>query len=259
MNPEPPLFISRLDPHIPPKVHRLRQHDAAHFTADDKREATAVLAEALHGILDTVFTQLLLDIEHSYGAPGAHTRALESAHDTINDVKYRIDHYLGWVIKFLSNKRLVPGIAHYETMVHELADAELAFAGFSIPKELGQRAEVELREMKAGTRTDSADGIELLIDFLDFSASPMIREPIELMRFNAVVTKTLYGVLHFAQGHIRKELRKLPPVMPPELLPLLARHMETFLVFEETELHDKLARAPEPGSVAAASGRGTKP
>lgn len=256
MNPEPPLFVSRLDPHIPPRVQRLRQLDVPHFTAADKREATAVLAEALHGILDTVFTQLVLDIEDSYGAPGAHTRALHSAHDTINDVKYRIDHYLGWVIKFLSNKRLVPGIAHYETMVHELPDAGLAFAGFSVPKELGGRAEVELREMKAGTRTESSEGIELLIEFLDVSSDPIIREPIELMRFNKVVTKTLYGVLNFAQGHIRKELRKLPSVMPPELLPLLARHMENFLVFEESELQEKLERAPEPGSVAARQGRG---
>ena len=91
MNPEPPLFVSRLDPHIPPRVQRLRRLDVPHFTADDKREATAVLAEALHGILDTVFTHLLLDIEDSYGEPGGHTRALKSAHDTIGDVKYRID------------------------------------------------------------------------------------------------------------------------------------------------------------------------
>lgn len=256
MDPQPPLFISRLDPHIPPRVQRLRQLDVPQFTTEDKREATAVLAEALHGILDTVFTQLVLDIEESYGEPGPHTRALKSAHDTIGDVKYRIDHYLGWVIKFLSNKRLVPGIAHYDTMVHELPDAGLAFAGFSIPKELGERARVELDEMKAGTRTDSSEGIELLIEFLDVSSDPIIREPIELMRFNRVVTKTLYGVLNFAQGHIRKELRKLPAIMPPELLPLLARHMETFLVFEESELQEKLERAPEPGSVAARQGRG---
>ena len=256
MNPEPPLFISRLDPHIPPRVHRLRQLDVPHFTADDKREATAVLAEALHGILDTVFTHLLLDIEDSYGEPGGHTRALKSAHDTIGDVKYRIDHYLGWVIKFLSNKRLVPGIAHYETMVHELPDAGLAFAGFSIPKELGERARVELGEMKAGTRTDSSEGIELLIEFLDVSSDPIVREPIELMQFNKVVTKTLYGVLNFAEGLVRKELRKLPPVMPPELLPLLARHMETVLVFDESELQEKLESAPEPGSVAARQGPG---
>lgn len=254
MNPEPPLFISRLDSHIPPRVHRLRRHGVADFTAADKREATAVLAEALHGILDTVFTQLVLDIERSYGEPGAHTRALEKAHDTINDVKYKIDHYLGWVVKFLSNKRLVPGIAHYETMVHELPDAGLAFAGFSIPKELGERAHRELAEMKDGTRTNAAEGIELLIEFLDVAQEPIIREPIDLMQFNKVVTKTLYGVLHLAQGHIRKELRRLPAVMPPELLPLLARHMETFLVFEESELQEKLERAPEPGSVAARQG-----
>ena len=256
MSPQPPLFISRLDPHIPPRVQRLRQLDVPHFTAADKREATAVLAEALHGILDTVFTQLLLDIEDSYGEPGPHTRALKSAHDSIGDVKYRIDHYLGWVIKFLSNKRLVPGIAHYDSMVHELPDAGLAYAGFPIPRELGERARTELAEMENGTRTDVSEGVELLIEFLDVSADPIIREPIELMRFNKVVTKTLYGVLHFAQGLVRKELRKLPPVMPADLLPLLARHMETFLVFEESELQEKLERAPAPGSVAARQGRG---
>lgn len=256
MTPEPPLFISRLDPHIAPRLHRLRRQNAGHFTAADKREATALLAEALHGILDTVFTQLIGDIDRSYGEPGPHSRAIKAAEDTINDVKYKIDHYLVWLVKFLSSKRLVPAIAHYDSMVHQLPDTELFFAGFSVPKELGRRAEQELREMKDGTRTNAAEGIELLIEFLDVSVGPVVREPMELMRFNFVVTKTLNGVINLVLGHVGKMLRKLPPVLPPELLPLLARHMETFLVFHEAELEEKLKKAPEPGEIASSTGNG---
>lgn len=255
MTPQPPLFISRLDPHIAPALHRLRRHDAAHFTADDKRAATALLTDALHGILDTVFTQLLDNIEHGYGEPGPHSRAIQAAQHTINDVKYKIDHYLVWVVKFLSNKRLVPAIAHYDSMVHQLPGTDLFFAGFSVPKELGQRAEQEIREMKAGSRTDASDGIELLIEFLEVSVDPVVRTPMELMRFNFVVTKTLNGVLHLALGHVKKMLRKLPQVLPPELLPLLAEHMENFLVFNEKELAEKLAKAAEPREIASGNSK----
>lgn len=255
MNPEPPLFVSRLDPHIPPILHRLRQHDARQFTASDKREATALLADALNGILDTVFTKLIDDIDRNYGEPGPHSKAIKAAEHTINDVKYKIDHYLVWVVKFLSSKRLVPAIAHYDSMVHQLPDTELFYAGFSVPKELGRRAQKELAEMKAGTRTNAAEGIELLIEFLDVSVNPVVREPMELMRFNFVVTKTLNGVLNLALGHVKKMLRKLPPILPPELLPLLARHMETFLVFEEAELAEKIKTAPEPREIASRQAR----
>jgi hypothetical protein len=112
--------------------------------------------------------------------------------------------------------------------------------------------------MKDGTRTDAAEGIELLIEFLEVSVDPVVREPMELMRFNFVVTKTLNGVLHLALGHVRKMLRKLPPVLPPELLPLLARHMETFLVFHEAELEEKLNKAPEPREIASPPDDGNK-
>lgn len=155
------------------------------------------------------------------------------------------------MVKFLSSKRLVPAITHYDSMVHQLPDTDLFYAGFSVPAELGRRAEKELREMKDGTRTDAAQGIELLIEFLEVSVDPVVREPMELMRFNFVVTKTLNGVLNLALGHVKKMLRKLPPILPPELLPLLARHMETFLVFEEAELEEKLKNAPEPREITS--------
>jgi hypothetical protein len=251
MQPQPPLFVSRLDPHIAPALHELKRHTAATFTPEDKRQATALLADALRGMLDTVFTQLLDDIAaHYHGDPSA-LPALKAAQHTIDDVKYKIDHYLGWVVKFLANKRLVPVIQHYDSMVHQVADTDLYYAGFSIPPELGQRAHRELEEMKNGTRTDAKDGIELLIEFIDVSTDPVIRTPMEVMRFNFVVTKTLNGVLHLALNHVKKMLRKLPPVLPPELLPLLAEHMENFLVFEESELEEKVRRAPLPAEVGS--------
>lgn len=251
MKSNPPLFVSRLDAHIAPALHRLRRHDAKQFTADDKREATRLLTDALHGILDTVFTQLIQDIDRSFDTTGPEAKAIRTAENTINDVKHKIEHNLGWIVKFLSSKRLVPVIAHYDSMVHQLPDSEIYYAGFSVPADLGKRAEKELREMKDGTRTSAVEGIELLIEFLDVSIDPVVREPMELMNFNFVVTRTLNGVVNLAHGHVKKMLRKLPPIMPPELLPVLARHMEAFMVFHESELGEKLARAPEPRSIAS--------
>ena len=252
MRSEPPVFVSRIDPHIAPILQRLRQHDASQFTAEDKREATKLLADALHGILDTVFTQLIQNIDRSFDVSGPHSKAIKASEDTINDVKHKIDHYLVWLVKFLSNKRLVPVIAHYDSMVHQLPRTEIYYAGFSISPELGRRAEKELREMKDGTRTSAEEGIELLIEFLDISVDPVVREPMKLMNFNFVVTRTLNGVLNLAMGHVRKMLRKLPPILPPELLPLLAEHMEAFLVFDESELEAKLRNAPEPREISPA-------
>lgn len=255
MQPNPPLFISRLDPHIAPELHRLRTLDARQFSGTDKAAATRLLTDALHGILDTVFTQLIQDIDRNVESNGPHAKAIRASEATINDVKDKIDHYLGWVVKFLSSKRLVPAIAHYDSLVHQLPDGNLHFAGFAIPAALAKRAEVELREMKDGTRTDASEGIELLIEFLDVSVDPVVRVPMELMNFNFVVTRTLNGVLNLGLGMVKKMLRKLAPVLPQELLPVLARHMETFLVFDTTELADKLARMPEPASIDAGATR----
>ena len=150
MSPNPPLFISRLDPHIAPELHRLRALDARQFTSADKATATRLLTDALHGILDTVFTQLIQDIERSVDTHGPHSKAIRAAEDTIDDVKNKIEHNLGWVVKFLSSKRLVPVIRHYDSLVHQLPDSNLYYAGFQISPELARRAEVELREMKDG-------------------------------------------------------------------------------------------------------------
>ena len=49
----------------------------------------------------------------------------------------------------------------------------------------------------------------------------------------------------------KTSVSKLPPILPPELLPLLARHMETFLVFHEAELETKLRQAPEPRDIVS--------
>lgn len=250
MKSAPPLFISRLDAHIAPALHELRQRNARQFSAQDKKQATRLLTDALHGILDTVFTQLIQDIDRNIDTRGPQSGAIRAAEATINDVKDKIDHYLGWVVKFLSSKRLVPVIAHYDAMVHQLPGQGIYYAGFSVPEALGERAQRVLREMKDGTRTDAVEGIELLIEFLDVSVDPVVREPMELMDFNFVVTKTLSGVINLAMGHVKKMLRKLPPILPPELLPLLARHMETFLVFEAQELEEKLQRAPIPAAIA---------
>lgn len=250
MTPEPPLFISRLDNHIAPALHRLRQRDARQFTPDDKREATRLLTDALHGILDTVFSQLIQDIDRNFDTTGPHSGAIRAAEATINDVKHKIDHNLGWIVKFLSSKRLVPVIAHYDAMVHQLPDDDLAYAAFAVPAELGRRAEVVLREMKDGSRSSAEEGIELLIEFMDVSVGPVVRRPMELMDFNFVVTRTLNGVLNLALGHVKRMLRKLPPILPSALLPVLAEHMETFLVFHPDELRTKLQKAPEPKTIA---------
>lgn len=251
MRSEPPLFVSRLDAHIAPALHRLRRHNAKQFTADDKREATRLLTDALHGILDTVFTQLIRDIDRKFDTTGQEAQIMRAAENTINDVKHKIEHNLGWIVKFLSSKRLVPVIAHYDSMVHQLPGTDIYYAGFSVPGDLGQRAEKELREMKDGTRTSAAEGIELLIEFLDISINPVVRQPMELMNFNFVVTRTLNGVVNLAHGHVKKMLRRLAPTMPPELLPVLAKHMEAFMVFHDSELAEKLAQAPEPGTITS--------
>ncbi len=246
MTPEPPLFISPLPSHIPPGLHELKQKSARDFTRDDKHKATALLAEALNNLLDTVFTQLLNKIAQHYGDSGPAARVVSHAQHTVDDIKHKIDHYLGWIVNFLSDKRLVIGIRHYDSLVHQLDDRAIHFVGFPIPPELANRASHELEQMKSGERTDATEGVELLIEFLELSVDPVVRQPLELMEFNYFVQKTLNGVLHLALNHVRKMLRKLPDVLPAELMPLLAQHMETFLAFNEDELEQKLAGAPEP-------------
>lgn len=247
----PPLFVSRLDPHIAPELSRLRQFNARDFSAAEKTLATGLLTDALHGILDTVFTRLIQDIDTALDGSSHQAQAVRTAEESINNVKDKIDHYMGWVVKFLSGQRLVVTIEHYDALVHQLPGTNISYAAFELPTGLAERAAGTLADMKSGRCTNTGDAIELLIEFIDVAVDPMIRVPMELMQFSFLVERTLNGVLSLGITMIKKMLRKLPPVLPKELLPVLARHMEAFLVPDASTLNPKITRMPEPACVRA--------
>lgn len=231
MSIKPPFVAAPLRPHTPVELARLTEKSRkGHLTEADKKNGALLLADTLCDLLDYCCVDLMQDIQRQH--PG---RAMENALATVAEIKEKIHHYLGWIVGFLASERLVPVIAHYNTLVHEMTlhGQTQTFVAFPVSAKLASDATRVLAELRSGSAKNADEGMELLIEAVDALLEPAILTPKRLMKFNFVVSKTLHGVISVVMALFKRELRKLGPLLPRDFYPQVAGHLGRFLVVGE--------------------------
>jgi hypothetical protein len=226
--PRPPYIAIPLRPHIIEGLAALSARAQSGRLSDaDKKTGASLLADAYADIIDHCLVDLLKEMDRTHPSALVH-EALKVA----GEVKEKSNHYLGWVVGFFSSERLIPVIAHFNGLTHELAldGAPRGYTAFAIPPALAADAARVLDELKTGRARDLKEGTELLIQVIEEAIHPLMIHPKQLMKFNFVVNKTLDGVISLVVGLVKRMLRKLSPQIDRELYPMVATHLSRFLI-----------------------------
>lgn len=228
----PPFIACPLRPHIPVQLAALTERSRTRLSDADKKAGTQLLADAYCDLLDHCLIDLLREIHQTHPS-----HMMDEALRMSEDVKEKIHHYLGWVVGFLSNEKLVPVIAHFNGLVHEmeLHGQHQSYTVFAISPGLAANATRVLASLHNGTVTDLDEGMELLIQTIEEALEPLLLQPKQLMKFNFVVDKTLNGVISVVVALLKRTLRKLGPHLPRELYVQVATHLERFLIVNGTQ------------------------
>lgn len=229
-----PFLASPLQAFIPDELAGLTARSKVKLVDADKKLGVHLLAETYCDLIDVVFTRLLDDIAKTHQSV-----MLTEAHAAANEIKEKTRHYLGWVVGFISNDRLIPVIAHFNQLVHkslEVHGERRAYVAFPISPTLAAEARRVLNTLHDGSAKDVEEGIELLIHFIEEVLEPAVLIPKRLMKFNFVVDKTLTGVISLIMTLFKRMLRKLAPHIPRPLYPQVASHLERFLIIDQPQL-----------------------
>lgn len=226
-----PFLASPLQAFIPGELAGLTERSKVRLVDADKKLGVHLLAETYCDLIDVVFTQLLDDIGKTHQSP-----MLSEAHAAAEEIKDKTRHYLGWVVGFIGNDRLIPVIAHFNGLVHkelEVHGERRAYVAFPISAPLAAEARRVLDTLHDGSAKSVDEGIELLIHFIEEVLEPAVLIPKRLMKFNFVVDKTLNGVVSLVMTLFKRMLRKLAPHIPRALYPQVAAHLERFLIIDQ--------------------------
>jgi len=227
MNLPLPCVAYATTPALQTQVFQLHQALQAGTREDQSKLATRLIQDAAHELITTFFSTLIANLQ----AAGDIAAYREGA-GMVNEIADKLTHYLGWASAFFSNERIKPAVSHYHAMMLQrpLQGSLQPVIAFAMPDALANRLEQLLVPLSQGQAANAQEGIEALIEVIDLALHALLIKPKQLMKFNFVVDKTLNGVISLTQSVSFRTLRKIGEQLPPAHQPVLANHLQQFLV-----------------------------
>ena len=222
-----PYIAVQIKEDVYTQMKALHVRAAKPISDEDKALGADLLAQTYVQLLDTCFTHLLDDLNKTQP-----DKMLQDASKVIHKVQSEAQHYIGWLIKFIANKRVPPVIHHFHDMVHplNLTGKELPYIVIPVTTTYAESASDVMNALAMKDASRLEKGVELLIEAIETALVPLVYTPKDLMGFNFVISKTINGVINVLHTLFKHTLRKLPPHIQQESLPSIAAHFETFLI-----------------------------
>lgn len=222
-----PYIAVQIKEDVYTQMKALHVRAAKPISDEDKALGADLLAQTYVQLLDTCFTHLLDDLNKTQP-----DKMLQDASKVIHKVQSEAQHYIGWLIKFIANKRVPPVIHHFHDMVHplNLTGKELPYIVIPVTTTYAESASDVMSALAMKDASRLEEGVELLIEAIETALVPLVYTPKDLMGFNFVISKTINGVINVLHTLFKHTLRKLPPHIQQESLPSIAAHFETFLI-----------------------------
>jgi len=222
-----PYLVSSVQERIPSELEGLYQRTRSRVSDTDKMLGIDLLIETTCDLIDTCFGSIFQEL-----AELKPSKELVEANAVIEDIKGKTRHYLRWVGPFLANDRLPPVIGHYYGLMHQidLGQGTKPYMAFNITNDFAVVLKHALQRLANGSIKDIHEVVDLLVKVFDVTLEPLLIRPKELLHFNFFVNKTLDGVISVVRMLNKHMLRKLAPSIPSDLYPVVARHLEMFLI-----------------------------
>jgi len=227
MNLPLPCVAYATTPELQTQVFQLHQALQAGIRDDQSKLATRLIQDAAHELITTFFSTLIANLQQS-----GDVAAYRDGASMVNEIADKLTHYLGWASAFFSNERIKPAVSHYHAMMLQRPQqgSMQPVIAFAMPDALAHRLEQLLVPLSQGQAANAQEGIEALIEIIDLALYALLIKPKQLMKFNFVVDKTLNGVISLTQSLSFRTLRKIGEQLPPAHQPVLASHLQQFLV-----------------------------
>ena len=221
-----PYVCCELDPVIPTRTREIHQKLKAGSRESQATAAAETLGLAINTLVDAFLAQLLRELATAHPEHTLYRDALK----VVEDIQGKVQHYLGWLTRFLSNERMTVVAGQYLTMIQPLVagQPQREFLAVSIEPVLAAHARQTIAALRSGESVDVRAGIEVLISIVDAVLVDFVNEPKRLMRFNLIVDKTLDGAIYMIKGLAFRQLRALGERLPVAHLPVFLDHLEHF-------------------------------
>ncbi len=221
-----PYVCCELDPVIPARTRDIHERLKSGSRESQAVPAAETLGLAINTLVDAFLAQLLRELASAYPDHGLYQESLA----VVEEVQGKVQHYLGWLTRFLSNERMTVVAAKYLDMIQPLVpdQPQREFLAVAIEPALARHASRTIRALRSGESVDVRAGMEVLISIVDAVLVDFVYEPKRLMRFNMLVDKTLDGAIYMIKGLSFRQLRVLGQRLPVAHLPVFLDHLEHF-------------------------------
>lgn len=219
-----PYICLEMDPLVGSKTRAIQQALKSGSRESQSHEAAQALALAIESIVEKVVQSLFEDLSRTYPDNKLYRVALKVS----KEIHGKIQAYLEWLTKFLSNERLGVVTAWYLSLIQSLnkKEPDQEYLVVQLNSELSIRARRTIDDLRSGRSKDLDAGVEILIEIVDELLIPFVYEPKRLMKFNLVVSKSLDGIIYMIKTLSYRELRTLAKHLPPDHLPIILTHLE---------------------------------
>jgi len=227
-----PYVCIELDAQIPARTRDIHSKLQSGTRESQAKAAADTLGLAINVMVDRFLSQLLRDLGQAHPEYSLYPQALK----VVDDIQGKVAHYLNWLTRFLSNSRMSVVTGHYLALMKPLVpdSPSREFLAVSLPPDMAIKARQTINALRDGSSKDVAVGIEVLVEIVDAVLVDFVYEPKRLMRFNAVVDKTLDGVIYMIKGLAFRQLRQLGQHLPIEHVPIFLDHLERFFRDQES-------------------------
>lgn len=199
-------------------IYTLYQQAQSNLAPDFSERVGAVFADLGCDLIEQLFSGIHQHLQQQQSYSTAHT---------IEQIKQRMQKYLPWSLKYLSDQRLMLLLDYFLQQMQPHAQGyQLSYA---VPEALVKQYQQQLLHIRVGDARFIASGFASLNQILDLAVTQWVRQPKELLKLNVLMNRSMDGVIHVTTQIGYQRLKQLGEELEPTAALQYLQHFLEFL------------------------------
>jgi hypothetical protein len=226
------MSIHRVKIPVQTKTYQDLVRVSQQLAAGTEQNLSKVLGEVLSQLSCEVLDQVFAALIRTQADKGLHTQSSGESQQVLTQIIQQLQKYMPKSLGMLNNQRVQP-VAQYILAQFDVSGAQQICLCYEVTDDSIQQAKIRYQRLMHGDEQAIAEVFADVVQIIDQGVTALIREPKAMLKFNALMDKTLNGLILLMTNLGYKRIEKIGTSVELSQAQDYAKHFNLFMGIEE--------------------------
>jgi hypothetical protein len=226
------MSIHRVKIPVQTKTYQDLVRVSQQLAAGTEQNLSKVLGEVLSQLSCEVLDQVFAALIRSQADKGLSTQSSGESQQVLTQIIQQLQKYMPKSLGMLNNQRVQP-VAQYILAQFDVSCAQQICLCYEVTDDSIQQAKIRYQRLMHGDEQAIAAVFADVVQIIDQGVTALIREPKAMLKFNALMDKTLNGLILLMTNLGYKRIEKIATSVELGQAQDYAKHFNLFMGIEE--------------------------